>query len=312
MFLELTTRKGFEIDSDFIRAVSIEFSLLSFPLFAKINLEKPHTWIGQSEIDLNNFLSQYEITCVGAKIWNWSAHRALKKQKNEENNGINYVRIIIKRPGAHFMHSFPSGSMWRMRRFSAFRIFIMSWWNSLQTISNGPCRFGNAFLVIIVNYPFDYIFRINSFTYIFCTIYSPSEFIRVLNTENLQCSNGQHWKYQNQQIIGNCHFWHQFIASTPGSILEHNCTLEHHESLISQRSLVSVNYRTFQSFTMKVVETLRVPWKFSRNAMGVTQPVQGKIGFQYARVTQRSRRIRLKCTIKIDQRNYVKTSQEKE
>lgn len=179
------TRKDFKIDGDFIRTPSIGFSLLSFSLFAKINLEKPHTWIAQSEIDLNNFLSQYEITCVGAKIWNWSAHRALKKQKNEENNGINYVRIITKRPGAHFMHSLPPGSMWRMRRFSAFRTFIMSWWNSLQTISNDPHRLGNVFLVIIVNYPFGYIFRINSFTYTFCTIYSPPEFIKVLNTENL-------------------------------------------------------------------------------------------------------------------------------
>lgn len=62
------SRKGFKIDGDFIRTPSIGFSLLSFSLFAKINLEKPHTWIAQSEIDLNNFLSQYEITCVGAKI----------------------------------------------------------------------------------------------------------------------------------------------------------------------------------------------------------------------------------------------------
>ena len=120
----LTIRKSFEIDSDFIRFEHIAHRdprLFSFPLFAEINLRVPHTWIVPStrQIDLNNFLSQRETACVGAEIWNWSAHRAFfnnkRKRKMTEEQWKqrhepreNYYEATY---GAHFTPSFASDTI---------------------------------------------------------------------------------------------------------------------------------------------------------------------------------------------------------
>lgn len=115
LFLELTDSKEFRnrswLNSNRAHRPILVFSLSL--LFAKINLRVPHTWIVPStrQIDLNNFLSQRETACVGAEIWNWSAHRAFfiikekgKWQRNNENNGTNCVRIIMKQLMEHISY----------------------------------------------------------------------------------------------------------------------------------------------------------------------------------------------------------------